>query len=57
MQLFVHQQNILYFRKLLAEAPAETRRLQLVKLLTEEEAKSGAKSGGSVAPGETQPAR
>jgi hypothetical protein len=55
MQLFVHQQNILYFRRLLAEAPPETRRLQLVKLLTEEEGKSVA--DGRVAPGENPPAR
>ena len=39
MQAFIHRQNILFFRKQLAEARDETRRLLLVKLLAEEEAK------------------
>ena len=53
MQLFIHRQNILFFRKQLAEAPHETRRLQLLKLLMEEEAKPD----GRVAPHATQPTR
>jgi hypothetical protein len=40
MEIFVHQQNLLFFRKLLAEPQEEERRLQLVKLLAEEEAKN-----------------
>jgi hypothetical protein len=39
MEEFVHQQNLLFFRKKLAEAPHEAQRLQLLKLLAEEEAK------------------
>lgn len=39
MEAFIHQQNILFLRKQLAEAPHETRRLQLLRLLAEEEAK------------------
>ena len=39
MEQFVHQQNLLFFRKKLAETPHETQRLQLLKLLAEEEAK------------------
>ena len=40
MELFIHEQNLLLFRKQLAETPHETRRLQLLKLLAEEEAKN-----------------
>ena len=39
MEQFVHQQNLSFFRKQLTETPNETRRLQLLKLLAEEEAK------------------
>jgi len=39
MQAFIHRQNILFFRKQLAEAPNEARRRLLLKLLAEEEAK------------------
>ena len=39
MQLFIHRQNILFFQKQLAEQPGEARRLLLVRLLAEEEAK------------------
>jgi hypothetical protein len=40
MEIFVHQQNLLFFRKLLAEPQDEERRLRLIKLLAEEEAKN-----------------
>jgi hypothetical protein len=39
MDEFVHRQNILLFRKRLAEAPDEAARQILLKLLAEEEAK------------------
>jgi hypothetical protein len=40
MEIFVHQQNLLFLRKQLAETPQhEARRLQLLRLLAEEEAK------------------
>jgi hypothetical protein len=39
MEEFIHQQNLLSLRKQLAETPLSTRRLQLSKLLAEEEAK------------------
>ena len=39
MEIFIHQQNLLYLRKQLAETPNETRRLVLLRLLAEEEAK------------------
>jgi hypothetical protein len=45
MELFIHRQNILFFQKLLAEQPPETRRLQILKLLAEEEAKSSVSRG------------
>jgi hypothetical protein len=40
MEEFIHQQNLLLLRKQLAETPPQTRRLQLLKLLAEEEAKN-----------------
>ena len=40
MDIFVHQQNLLFLRRQLAETPDETRRKQLSKLLAEEEAKN-----------------
>jgi hypothetical protein len=40
MELFIHQQNLLFFRKQLAETPDEKRRLQLLKLLMDEETKN-----------------
>ena len=40
MELFIHQQNLLFYRKQLAETPDETRRRMLLKLLMEEEAKN-----------------
>lgn len=39
MESFVHQQNLLFFRKKLAETPHGTQRQQLLRLLAEEEAK------------------
>lgn len=39
MEEFVHRQNILFFRKQLAETPPEAQRAVLLKLLAEEEAK------------------
>ncbi len=39
MELFVHQQNLLFFRRKLAEKQSLTDRLQLLRLLAEEEAK------------------
>lgn len=39
MEQFVHQQNILFFRKRLAETSHEMQRQQILKLLAEEEAK------------------
>ena len=39
MEIFVHQQNLLYLRRQLAEVSDEAHRLQLVRLLAEEEAK------------------
>lgn len=47
MHLFIQRQNILYFRRKLAEQQPETQRLQLLKLLAEEEAKPH----GDAAPG------
>ena len=40
MEIFVHQQNLLFCRRQLAETPDEARRLMLLKLLAEEEAKN-----------------
>jgi hypothetical protein len=40
MEIFIHQQNILFFRKQLAAQPSLAQRLQLLRLLAEEEAKS-----------------
>jgi len=40
MQIFIHQQNILFFRKQLASQPNLAQRLQLLRLLAEEEAKN-----------------
>jgi hypothetical protein len=40
MEIFVHQQNLLFFRKQLAERPNIVQRLQLLRLLAEEEAKN-----------------
>ena len=39
MELFVHRQNLLFFRKQLAGKQSLADRLQLLKLLVEEEAK------------------
>ena len=39
MELFIHQQNLLFFRKKLAEKQSLAERLQLLKLLAEEESK------------------
>ena len=39
MDMFIHEQNLLIFRKQLAETSHETKRCQLIKLLTEEEGK------------------
>ena len=39
MEIFIHQQNLLFLRKQLAETPNEARRLVLLRLLAEEEAK------------------
>jgi len=39
MERFAHQQNLLYFQKQLAYSQDEARRLQLLRLLAEEEAK------------------
>ena len=39
LQLFVHRQNVLFFRKQLAGALTQQQRLQLLALLAEEEAK------------------
>ena len=39
MEKFVHQQNLVLLRKQLAEAPKEAQRLQLSRLLVEEEKK------------------
>ena len=44
MELFIHEQNLLLFRKQLAEMPHETKRIQLLKLLAEEEGRSCAPS-------------
>lgn len=49
LQLFVHRQNVLFFRKQLSGELTEPQRLQLLTLLAEEEAKSHA----AVSPGET----
>ena len=38
MELFVHQQNLLFLRMQLDETPDEARRLMLLRLLAEEEA-------------------
>ena len=40
MEIFVHQQNLIFFRKQLAAQPNLTERLQLLRLLAEEEAKN-----------------
>lgn len=40
MESFIHEQNLVLFRKQLAETPHETKRLQILKLLAEEEAKN-----------------
>lgn len=40
MEIFVHQQNLLFLRGQLAETPDEVRLLLLLKLLAEEEAKN-----------------
>ena len=39
MEIFVHQQNLLFFRRQLAEPQEEGQRLRLIQLLAEEEAK------------------
>jgi hypothetical protein len=39
MEKFVHQQNLVFLRKQLVEAPKEAQRLQLSRLLAEEEEK------------------
>jgi hypothetical protein len=39
MEKFVHQQNLMLLRKQLAVVANEARRLQLLRLLAEEEAK------------------
>jgi hypothetical protein len=39
LEIFIHQQNLLFLRKQLAEMPNEARRLILLRLLAEEEAK------------------
>jgi hypothetical protein len=40
MEMFIHEQNLLLLRKQLTEMQHETRRIQILKLLTEEEAKN-----------------
>ncbi len=40
MEIFVYQQNYLFFRKQLAARPSLTKRLQLLRLRAEEEAKN-----------------
>ena len=49
MQLFIQQQNILFFRKQLASQPSEPQRQQLLRLLAEEEAKVYEARGGTPA--------
>jgi len=44
MELFIHRQNLLLFRKQLAEKQSLTKRLQLLRLLAEEEAKDQPRS-------------
>lgn len=44
MEEFVHRQNLLFFRKQLAETPSEAQRVVLLKLLAEEEAKDNGPS-------------
>jgi len=39
MEEFVHQRNLMFLRMQLDETPDETRRLMLLRLLAEEEAK------------------
>ena len=39
MEKFVHQQNLLFLRRQLAETPNKAQRLQLSRLLAEEEEK------------------
>ena len=39
MQNFIHRRNLEHYRKLLADTPDEAQRLQLLRLLAEEEAK------------------
>ena len=48
MEKFVHQQNLVFLRKQLAEAPKEARRLQLSRLLEEEEKKDQVSSVGGL---------
>jgi hypothetical protein len=43
MEKYVRRENVKRFRELLAKETDESRRLQLQKLLAEEEAKPGAK--------------
>ncbi len=40
MEMFIHEQNLLLLRKQLSETPHETKRRQILKLLTEEEGKN-----------------
>ena len=39
MERFIHKRNLLFLKKQLAEVQNEAKRLQLLRLLTEEEAK------------------
>ena len=39
MERFIHKRNLLFLKKQLAEVQYEAKRLQLLRLLTEEEAK------------------
>lgn len=50
MHLFIQRQNVLFFRKQLAGELTEPQRMQLLKLLAEEEAKPQ----GAVSPGGAQ---
>jgi hypothetical protein len=52
MDQFIHRQNLQNYRKLLAETTDETQRAQLLKLLSEEEAKdpSAPQKGGEKSP-------
>ena len=40
MEIFVHQQNLLYYRRQLADTADDARRQELLKLLAHEEAKA-----------------